>query len=227
MPGTSRPNGPDQRILTATARPGGGGPVRTGAARLTAGVRRFERADPGEQVCARAAVDGCSPASQVRAWAKERENPTVSSGARLKSAVHAPSASATRDKRRRRRSDTVRMLPTPLRDLLACRPAFRPAEQNLPRRGRLQLRGFTDVDGPQSAANGEEIFGIVNLFMTKELGPGTIRSVAEVVGQFARRIPPTGRLRRTLPQKGKAGIDVTKRDHVAENDVSARASSRT
>ena len=63
--------------------------------------------------------------------------------------------------------------------------------------------------------------------MAEELRPGTIRRVAEVVGQLARSVPPAGGLQRILPQKGKAGIGVAVGDHVAGDDANARASSRT
>ena len=55
------------------------------------------------------------------------------------------------------------------------------------------LRTFT-ARRPDRAANGGGVLGVVDLLMAKELGPGAVGAVAEVVGQSARGVSAAGGL---------------------------------
>ena len=162
---------------------------------LSAGFLRLEMPGLGEQAPVRATVDGCGPANDVRASTEQHEDLAVPAGSGPETAIDAPAACCARVQRRRRCGDPIHVLPVLLGCLLAGRPRFAPAQQRLPRQAGLIRWRFSDVDGPERPPNGEEILRITNLFVAKELGPGAVRGVAEVVGQFARRVPTAGGLR--------------------------------
>ena len=163
---------------------------------LSVGFLRMEMPDLGEQVPVRATVDGCGPANDIRASTEQHEDLAVPAGSGPETAIDAPAACGARVQRRRRCGDPVHVLPVLLGCLLAGEPGFaaRPSSVCLCRPGSSDGES-SDVDGPERAPNGEEVLRITNLFVAKELGPGAVRGVAEVVGQFARRIPTAGGLR--------------------------------
>ena len=83
----------------------------------------------------------------------------------------------------------------PLCNLLACRPGVWLSYQCFSREVRPMRREFADVDGPERTADGREILRVADFLVAKELSPGAVRRVAEIVGQFALRVPPAGGLR--------------------------------
>ncbi len=55
-------------------------------------------------------------------------------------------------------------------------------------------RDFADFDRPEGAADGGEIPRVPDFLVSKKLCPSAVRRVAEVVGQFPRRVPPASGL---------------------------------
>ena len=74
-------------------------------------------------------------------------------------------------------------------------PVLGAACQGLFRKVRLKRWQLSDVDRPERTANREKVLRIVNLLVAKELGPGTVRGIAETVSQLAGRVPSTRGLR--------------------------------
>ena len=177
--------------------------------------------------CTGTPLDGGGPINQVRSWAKEGKDLAVSRRAWLKATVYAPAACAVGKERRRRRSNPVCMLAVLLRELLACGPGVTAASQGLGRQIRLERRRFSDVYSPQRPTNSKDVPRVVDLLVAQELGPGSVGSITETMGQLAGSIPSHGGLRRILAQKGNARVCVAVCGHVTGDDTRARASSRT
>jgi len=55
-------------------------------------------------------------------------------------------------------------------------------------------RDFADFDRPEGAADGGDIPRVPDFLVSKKLCPSAVRRVAEVVGQFPRRVPPASGL---------------------------------
>ena len=142
-----------------------------------------------------ATFDGCGPADEIGPVAKECNDRAVPLGAALEAAIDAPAVRAAWIQRGGGRGDAVHGCPTGLSELSACRPIFWPACQDLLREIGLEGWRLTDVDGPQCTANREKILRIGDFLMAEKLGPGAVRGIAEIVGQFTGSIPSAGRLR--------------------------------
>ena len=183
--------------------------------------------DTLEQLFARASVNGCGPADEVRPWSKKCKYLAVAVRSGLQASFHAPAAGTARLQRCRGCSYPVCEGPILLREFLAGWPSLGTAAENSVRTGSLNCRRFSDVDGPHCTTDRVNILWIVDFLMTKELGPSTVGSITEVVCQLALCIPTTGGLEGIFSQKGKARIGVAKCDHVTREDTRARASSRT
>ena len=59
----------------------------------------------------------------------------------------------------------------------------------------LDFWNLPKVHRPHCAANGDEVLRVVDLLMTKELSPGSVGSVAQVMGPIAPLVPTPCRLR--------------------------------
>ena len=167
------------------------------------------------------------PTHQVGARPKQRVHQAIAIGSRMHSTAHnSPATSCTGLQRRRGRGNSCRALSVLPGDLLTILPGFRSPQRDVRSRTDTIVWRFPYFDRPDQSANRGKIGRIFDLLVSKELRPGAVRCVAQVVGQFSWRIPAAGWLRRAYPEKREAVVGVTERNHVTGEEVSARASSR-
>lgn len=86
---------------------------------------------------------------------------------------------------------------------------MRATEQKVAGQVRSQGGRFTNLDGPERTADREDVPRVIDLLVAQELGPGAVRRIAEVVGQFTGGVPPARGLRRIFPQERKSWVCVT------------------
>ena len=142
-----------------------------------------------------AIFDVCGSADDVGSGAKECNDQAVSLGTALEAAIDPPAARPAMIQRGGGCGNAVHCCPTGFSELLACRPMFWAACEDLLMEVGLEGWRLADVDGPQCTTSGKKIVRIGNLLMAEKLGPGTVGSIAEIVGQLAGSIPSAGGLR--------------------------------
>ncbi len=146
------------------------------------GIEPSEVTDSLQQFFIGAIVDSRCPSNQIRPQSKQHEYPAITELTGLQATIDAPASSTSTLQGGRGCSQSVSSPSVLLSKLLAGRPGFRTSAQDFLGAGGLDFRNLTNVHRPHSAANGDDVLRVVDFLMAKELGPGSVGSVAVAMG---------------------------------------------
>ncbi len=179
---------------------------------------RSEVSDLSQKVRLRVPTAHDLPSDQLRTATEEHDRARLSVGARPDAGLDAPASRFTRPQRggvdRQARCAAGAQAGG---FLLTERIALGSAGEH-PHRHLWFCRdlGVVDLDRPQGAPHGCDVLGLLDLLVSKELGPRPVGRVRKVLNRTVPvAVPSCRRLIGALPQKRPAGIGVAKEDHVA------------
>ena len=157
-----------------------------------------------------------SPASERRPALEQDERLAIARVPFLESPIRSLPPSASGDERGLRGSQR-RGAGTPHPPCLGLAGEVLIADLNLRRQARPGDALVGRRHGPQAPLDAREIIGLCDLLVPKELGPGPISGIAQILdGPFALAIPTAGGLCRTLPKEWETPVSMTK-PHVQED----------
>ena len=175
------------------------------------------------------AVNRGRPAQQAIRRTEDHHHYTVARIAWLNSCSDADPSRAAWQQGRRHRRETVDTRRSQRSRLGAApRVGVEATGENVQGKIHSRRRLAANLDRPHLTTDRLEVRRIVDVLVPQELGPRTVGRVGEVVRRpLALAVPAAGRLRRVLPQKRIARVDLAEGNHVADIVTSSRASSRT